>query len=104
VKYTIEDKMIDWYDAGHHIVPNLYFIFSSFVNKWKYIATKRLVCAIRGCRIIHNQGGGGYLPEDCDEWHCSRCWAEGINHVVFSHEIFYDDTPLENVIQALKGK
>lgn len=59
-------------------------------------------CAINGCDIHYYRNDN--LPDDCREWACENCGAEGINHVVQTIDKFYNDTPFENFIQSLKGK
>ena len=100
---NLEDIMIDRIDAKK-LDAYIYFMIVGFWEKWQYRLFIRGKCALFGCKESYNQGGGGYLPEDCTEWWCDRCGAEGINHMVQTHEFFYKDTPLQNFVEALKGK
>ena len=86
----------------YRILSLFWFIPRNFIGKWYYRVLVRGICAIKGCDEHYNCGGN--LPDDVCEWHCNRCSAEGINHVVYTYELFYSDTPLRNLIEALKGK
>lgn len=86
----------------HFILYSLWFIPRNFIGKWYFRLFIRGICAIKGCE--EHYSCGGYLPDDVCEWYCKRCGAEGINHVIYTYELFYSDTPLRNLIEALKGK
>ena len=73
-----------------------------FFSYWWYKIFVRGHCALVGCK---EQGitGGYNMPDDCTEWWCKRCGAEGINSQVTTRELFYGDDKLKDFISALKG-
>lgn len=101
---NLEDFMIDAYDRKK-LYAKIYMFFKWFFGRWHYRLFVRGKCALFGCKEASSgYGGGGYLPDDCYEWWCERCGAEGINHVVQTHELFYNDRRFWNFIEALQGK
>ena len=80
----------------------LWFTPHNFIFTLHYRIFVRGMCAIKGCDVHYSCGG--YLPDDVCEWYCKRCQAEGINQVVYTHEILYSDSRLRNFILALEGK
>lgn len=86
----------------YSILARLWFIPHNFIDKWYYRIFVRGKCAIKGCEEHYSCGGN--LPDDVCEWYCKRCNAEGINHIVYTHEFFYPDTPVHNFKEALRGR
>lgn len=85
----------------HFILHYIWFIPRNFIGKWYWCIFVRGVCAIKGCDEHYSCGGS--LPDDVCEWYCSRCNAEGINQVVYTHELFYrSDGQLHNFLNALR--
>jgi len=82
----------------------IYFFLSNFHYKVYWRVFVRGKCALFGCNKKGSQGGGGYLPEDCYEWWCDRCGAEGINYQVFTRRLMYGDEKIKDFISALKEK
>lgn len=102
---NVDNKLIEWMnDKSIHkrLLVGLWFMPRNFIGKWHYRIFVRGKCAIKGCDEHYTCGG--YLPDDVCEWWCIRCWAEGINHVVYTHELFYPDRKLQNFMEALRGK
>lgn len=89
-------------NMAYRILAALWFVPRNFIGKWHYRIFVRGKCAINGCD--EHYSCGGCLPDDVCEWYCEHCNAEGINHVVYTHELFYPDTKLRNFVEALKGK
>ena len=87
---------------SYRILASLWFIPRNFIGKWHYRIFVRGVCAIKGCEESYSCSWN--LPDDVYEWYCKRCDAEGINHIVYTHEFFYSDTPLRNLLEALRGR
>ena len=85
------------------IVHSIWFIPRNFIGKYYWRIFVRGKCAIKGCDEHYSCGGG--LPDDVCEWYCKRCDAEGINQVVYTHELFSrSDNRLHNFIEALRGR
>ena len=84
------------------VLYSLWFIPRDFIGKYYWRIFVRGKCAIKGCNRHYSCGGN--LPDDACEWYCKRCDAEGINHVVYTHELFYPDSPLRNFWGALRGR
>lgn len=109
---NIDEWLIDRFEASlssdqkmplHQLaIHYIWFTPRNFIGKWYWRIFVRGKCAIKGCDEHYSCGGG--LPDDVCEWYCKRCDAEGINHVVYTHEFFYSDTPLRNFIEALRGR
>lgn len=74
----------------------------AWLSRLRYLFFMRCVCAVKGCDVSYSRSG--YLPEDCTEWACKRCNAEGINHVVYGVDRFDNDEPIRNLWMALRGK
>jgi len=85
----------------YNILAYIWFKPTNFIREWHYRIFVRGVCAIRGCNV--HESCGGYLPDDVCEWYCERCWAEGMDHVFYTQELFYPDDKLHNFIEALRG-
>jgi hypothetical protein len=114
IKENIFDKIFNWavecytYPINgedpkptNKIAP----IYLSLYSLWEtidYRVFKRGICAIKGCDSRH--GNSPYLPDDCDEWWCKRCAADGINWQVNTVRLFYGDDKIRDFILALKGK
>lgn len=72
------------------LIAKIYFKFWNFIGSigfWR----KRATCWLIGCD--EHRGRSGYLPDDCTEWWCDRCGAEGINHQVFTRDTLYGFIP-----------
>ena len=102
----IEDKFIEGLDENK-LWAKIMWNISDFVHIWISRIFIRGKCALFGCDENYNTGGGGYLPDDCTEWWCNRCWAEGINAQVRTFSFFYKEDKIRykmrNFIQALRG-
>ena len=106
---SIDEWFFDKFEEEGKLPNILYRMFAmiwfpptNFIRKWHYRIFVRGVCAIKCCDVHYSCGWN--LPDDVCEWYCKRCDAEGINHINYSHEIFYSDEPLRNLLKALKGK
>jgi len=109
---NIDEWFIDRLDASFcpgkkmplhlYLLCSLWFIPRNFIGKWYWRIFVRGKCAIKGCDEHYSYGGG--LPAGTSEWYCKRCDAGGINHIVYTHELFYSDIPLRNFWRALRGK
>ena len=109
---NIDEWLIDRFEAPlrsdhkiplhHAILLSIWFIPRNFIGKWYWRIFVRGKCAIKGCDEHYSCGGS--LPDDVCEWYCKRCDAEGINQVVYTHELFYSDAPLRNFWEALRGR
>ena len=90
-----EYTLFEWM-AEHDklVVAKIYFFFANIIGSFNYYVLHRGVCWLIGCD--EHRGRSGYLPEDCTEWWCDRCGAEGINHMVTTRET------LEGVIPQLR--
>ena len=110
MKEEIDEWFFDKIDNKTGKFPNLlyklislaWFIPNNFIDKWYYRIFVRGICALKGCNITCSYSW--YLPEDVSEWYCERCNAEGINQVVYTQDIFENDTPIRNFIKALRGE
>jgi hypothetical protein len=85
-------------------ISNIWFVPRTFFGTLYYRVFVRGRCALFGCDELGDYGGGGYLPDDCYEWWCPRCGAEGINHAVFSRRLFCGDDRLYDFWEALRGR
>jgi hypothetical protein len=85
----------------YNILAYMWFIPCNVIGKWHYRIFVRGIYAIKGCNISYSCGG--YLPDDVCEWDCKRCRIEGINQVEYADEIFYSDSKLHNLKEALRG-
>ena len=65
-------------------IAKIYFRFWNAVGSFKYYVLQRGTCWLIGCD--EHSGNSGYLPDDCTEWWCDRCGAEGINAMVTTRE------------------
>lgn len=84
-----------------YLLHSLWFIPRNFIGKWHWRIFVHGKCAIKGCDEHYSCGGD--LPDDVS-WYCKRCGAEGINKVVYTHVLFYLDSPLRNFWEALRGR
>jgi len=66
------------------LIAKIYFKFWNAIGSFKYYVFQRGHCWLLGCD--EHTGRSGYLPDDCTEWWCDRCGAEGINHQVTTRE------------------
>jgi hypothetical protein len=89
-------------EAGGARWPSAVFAIWSVCACLRYRLSVRSVCAVKGCHILSSNGG--YLPDDCYEWWCKRCGAEGINHLVYGLNKFYNDDPWRNLWETLRGR
>ena len=78
------------------MVAKIYFRFWNAIGSFRFWVLQRGHCWLLGCDEHH--GRSGYLPEDCTEWWCDRCGAEGINNQVHTRET------LEGVIPILRQR
>jgi hypothetical protein len=90
------------YSILYSFIAYIWFIPRNFISVIHYRIFLRGMCALKGCDTSY--ACGWYLPDDVCEWHCKRCHAEGINHIVYSQELFFGDNKLYDFIMALKGK
>ena len=67
--------------------------------EWRWI---RLQCWYLGCDM--RSGVGWNMPEDCVEWWCERCGAEGINHVQMYGKPPYHEGLKERVAGWMRGQ
>jgi hypothetical protein len=123
IKENIFDKIFNWavecYKYPDNMLSNdlyedpiptnfiapIYLYFYSLWETIDYRVFHRGVCALKGCdERSGGYGGGGYLPDDCYEWWCNRCAADGINYQVNTVRLFYGDDKIRDFILALKGK
>lgn len=85
-----------------NILIFLWFTISDSIRECHYRIFVRGVCAIKGCDLSYSCGG--YLPDDVCEWGCKRCCVEGINQIEYTeYKVFYPDTKLRNLKDALLG-
>lgn len=106
---SIDDWFFDKGDENenmnlpYRILAALWFIPRNFIGKWHWRIFIRGMCALKGCN--EHYSCGGYLPDDVCEWYCDRCNAEGMNQVIYTHEMFSrSDNRLHNFMEALRGK
>ena len=95
--------MVDWYfecllsnlDNGNPIAWLVYLVWE-IGSTYYYRITIRGYCALFGCK--EHRYRSDLLPDDCYEWYCDRCNAEGINWQVQTVPLFYSGEPIRNFI------
>ena len=98
------DSTFEWMaENDHKLIAKIYFRFWNTIGSFKYYVLQRGKCWLIGCD--EHRGSSGYLPEDCTEWWCDRCGAEGINHMVTTRETLYGFIPtMKERLYGLPGR
>ena len=98
------NNTFEWMAENDHlIIAKIYFRFWNTIGSFRYYVFQRGMCWLIGCD--EKRGRGWNMPEDCTEWWCDRCGAEGINHMVTTRETLYGFIPtMKERLYGLPGR